>query len=285
MSTSFFFMLLKPTNLWRIATTFVGVFGLLWLFVEPAGLFFPDQIKWGWSGYITLVCLSVIAAIAKNLPHRSISRSLSSSDAIIEIKIGDLFDQTEHLVIGANDVFDTELGDVIRATSVQGQFLSRIYHGDQGRLDADIEAALEEYKAQRVEEKEKKRGKIWRYPIGTTVSLGAGGRRFFLPAYGRMGNDLSVKSTADDIWLSLSNLWQQIRLKGHGLGVAIPIVGSDLARTNLPRMTLCKLIVLSFVAASKEKFVTKKLTIMVYPDDIDSIDFAELEDFLNTTCL
>ncbi|MFM6310670.1 MAG: macro domain-containing protein, partial [Dolichospermum sp.] len=61
--------------------------------------------------------------------------------------------------------------------------------------------------------------------------------------------------------------------------VSIPIVGADLARTGLPRMALAKLIITSFIVASKEKFITRKLTLMIYPRDIDSIDLYELEEF------
>lgn len=187
-------------------------------------------------------------------------------------------------MIGANDVFDTELGEVIKPLSVQGQFLKRVYHGDHRRLDAEIDAALEPLKADRKREPNKKKGKFWRYPLGTTLVLGSPDKRYFLNAYGYMSNDLRVKSTADDIWYSLSCLWEQVRLKGHGMEVAIPVIGSDLARTNLPRMTLTKLIIISFVAASKKDFVLKKLTVVIHPRDLESVDFYALEDFLKSAC-
>jgi hypothetical protein len=128
------------------------------------------------------------------------------------------------------------------------------------------------------------KGKTWRYPVGTTIVLGAGSRCYFLSAYGFMGNDLRVKSTADAIWNSLSKLWEQVRLKGHGLNIAIPVVGSDLARTNLPRMALIKLIIISFIAASKRQFVARKLTVVIHPKDLDTVDFPALKDFLDSTC-
>ena len=279
-----FFKLLTSIKPKRLGATFAGIFGLLWLFLEPGGLFLPEWFNWGWWGYGGLVFLSLLIAIALNFPRLSVSRSLSSPNTTIEIKIGDLFDEPGHLVIGTNDVFDTELGEVIKPSSVQGQLLTRVYHSDQRRLDAEIDIALEPLKADRKKEPNKKKGKIWRYPIGTTLVLGSPDRRFFLNAYGCMGNDLRVKSTADDIWHSLSSLWEQVRLKGHGLEVAIPVIGSDLARTNLPRMTLTKLIVISFIAASKKDFVTKKLTVVIYPKDLDSVDLYALEDFLDSTC-
>lgn len=276
--------LLASIKFKRLGVTFASIFGLIWLFLEPAGLFLPAWLNWGWQGYIGLVSFSLFCAIVLNLPRQSVCRSLSSPDSTIEIKIGDLFDEPAHLVIGANDVFDTELGEVIKSSSVQGQFLTRMYHGDHRRLDAEIDIALEPLKATRKQETNKNKGKIWRYPIGTTIVLGSPDKRYFLNAYGYMGNDLRIKSSTDDIWHSLSCLWEQVRLKGHGLEVAIPIIGSDLARTNLPRMALTKLIVLSFIAASKKDFVTKKLTVVIYLKDLDSVDLYALEDFLDSVC-
>jgi hypothetical protein len=238
MSLSLFFKLLLAGNLKRIAVAFVSIFGFIWLFIEPGGLFLPEWFAWGWRGYLGLAGLSLVIALASNIPRRSLSRSLSSPDSTIEIKIGDLFDERDHLVIGSNDVFDTELGEVIRPSSVQGQFLTRIYNSDRARLDAEVEAALQPLHNHRMQEPAKIKGKSWRYPIGTTLVLGSLERRYFLTAYGSMGNDLRVKSTADYIWISLSKLWEQVRLKGHGLAIAIPVIGSDLARTNLPRMAL-----------------------------------------------
>lgn len=275
---------LLSINYRRLGATFLSIFGLLWLFIEPGGLFLPQWLNWGWVGYVGLVFFSLLIAVIRCLPRTSFSRPLSSPDAVVMIKIGDLFDEPAHLVIGTNDVFDTELGEVIKPSSVQGQFLNRMYHGDQKRLDRDIEAELEHLDTLKTWEPNKPKGKRWRYPMGTTIALGGGDKRYFLNAYGRMGNDLRVKATADGIWHSLSCLWEQVRLKGHGAEVAIPVVGSDLARTNLPRMALTKLIILSFIAASKETFVAQKLTIVIHPKDVDLVDLYALEEFLDSTC-
>jgi hypothetical protein len=277
-----FLKLLTSIKLNRLGITFASTYGLIWLFLEPAGLFLPKWLNWGWLGYFGLILCSLLIAILLNFPRLSVSCSLSSPNTTIEIKVGDLFDESGHLVIGANDVFDTELGEIIKSSSVQGQFLKRVYISDQKRLDTEID--IESLKVNRTREPNKKKGKSWRYPIGTTLVLGSPDKRFFLNAYGFMGNDLRVVSTADDIWYSLSCLWEKVRLKGHGLAISIPVIGSDLARTNLPRMALIKLVIISFIAASKKDFVTKKLTVVIYPKDLGSVDLYELEDFLKSTC-
>jgi hypothetical protein len=231
-----------------------------------------------------LAVIALLFAFIQRFPRRSVCRKLSSPDSEIEIKIGDLFEQQGHLVIGLNDVFDTELGEIIKPSSIQGQFLTKIYSSDRLKLDADIENALQVYNYPRNEEVNKKLGKTWRYPIGTTITLGSHDNRYFLTAYGYMGNDMKVESNSDYIWQSLSKLWQEVRLKGHSIDVSIPIIGADLARTNHPRMALAKLIITSFVIASKEKFITRKLTVMIHPKDIESVDFYELEEFLTSAC-
>lgn len=279
-----YFKLLRTVGFKRILSSFFSIFGLLWLLIEPAGLFFPENLNLGWTGYLGLLSVSLAISVFWRSPSISIRQTLSSPNSTIEIKIGDLFDQPGHLVIGANDVFDTELGEVIKESSVQGQFLKRIYNKNTERLDTEINQVLERYESNKTRENNKTRGKIWRYPIGTTITLGNEEKRYFLVAYGYMNNDLKVSSNIDYIWNSLSNLWEEVRHRGHGENIAIPVVGTDLARTNLPRMALIKLIVISFVAASKNEFISRKLTIVIYHKDLENIDFYELEDFLTSAC-
>lgn len=276
--------LLTKVGFKRLGSSFISNFGLLWLLIEPAALFFPEKLNFGWLGYLWLVLISLIIALIQRFPRLLISSSLSSPDSQIEIKVGDLFKQKSHLVIGFNDVFDTELGEIIKPSSIQGQFLSKVYNNDRTKLDTDIKIALEKYENQAIQENDKAKGKIWRYPIGTTITLydSSSEEKYFLSAYGYMSNDLVIKSNSDDLWTALHQIWEQIHLKGHSTHVSIPVIGSDLARIGLSRMLLIKFIIISFIMASREKFITKKLTIMVYSQDLDYVDLYELKEFLES---
>ncbi len=264
--------------------SFASVFGVLWLVIEPLGFSFPSFLPRGWALYGALVVCSGIVGIWWIWPRMTVSAKLSSPDTIVQIKVGDLFEQPGHLVVGTNDCFDTELGDVISTRSVQGQFEHRVYDGDLARLDEDIRDSLKPFDHARTEDGGKTRGKRWRYPIGTIAALGSGSSRYFLVAYATMGNDLTCTSSVDSLWSSLRCLWKDVREKGECAEVSIPIVGSELARTGLPRNSLIQLILLSFVLASKESVVSKKLNIVVWPTDLEHVDIASLPELLKNAC-
>jgi hypothetical protein len=205
---------------------------------------------------------------------------------IVEVKVGDLFEQDAHLIVGFNDVFDTDTtnGVVINPTSVQGQFQERIYGNDLRRLDADLAKALRGNAVIATESRTAKRqGKLRRYPIGTVAALGDSSRRFFCVAYSKMQNNLIAKSTVDYLWQSLGSVWDSVYLYGQRGTVAIPIVGSELARINcLDRESLLRMTLLSYVARSREELICKRLVVVIHPQDFGRINMLEVAAFVRT---
>ncbi|MBI4067714.1 hypothetical protein HY407_05005, partial [Candidatus Gottesmanbacteria bacterium] len=202
-------------------------------------------------------------------------------DTKIIIKVGDLFNEDGNIVIGMNDVFDTEKGEIIKSNSIQGQFLTKIYNDDRSKLDGDLKNALKKCIGQ--PDKEKSKGNKIRYPIGTVATLNAGNKKYFCSAYSYMNNNLQAKSDIGKLVVSLEALWEAIRLKGECDNVAMAILGSDLARIgNASKSNLIKLIVSSFILASREKWITKKLTIVIHPDSFEKVNLLELDDFLQS---
>jgi hypothetical protein len=91
-------------------------------------------------------------------------------------------------------------------------------------------------------------------------------RRVFAVAYSRMGNDLVAQSTVEDLWSSLSRLWDAVYLHGQRGRVAIPLLGSELARIDaLDRESALRMILLSFVTRSRENLVARELTLVIWP--------------------
>ncbi len=266
-------------------TNFLGAAGVISAVVQFVGLLYihaafpaPVAVTVGTA----LGCLGW--AIARTYPRSLIMREFRDPPTTVRIVIGDIFDQEAHLVIGFTDTFDTSVaGDrIISGSALQGQLLRRRYGDDQRRLDRELTQALARHAPAGVEERVAKRlGKRTRYPVGTVAVLGTPERHVFAVAYSRMGNDLVPRSSVDDLWRSLSNLWASVYEHGQRRPLAMPVVGSGAARIDqLDRGALLKLILTSFLAHARELPICQDLCIVVHPTDMSTVNLLEVAAFL-----
>lgn len=217
---------------------------------------------------------------AELLRHRV---PLAGQRADVVLVRGDLFEQTDcNLVVGFTDTFDTETDQdiVISRDSVQSQLVDRLFGGRRRLLDEKLKAGLRTVRAVGTESaRAKPRGRRVRYPVGTTVAVPVEGRRIFAVAYSRLGNDLVARSGNEDLRLSLDQLWASVAVHGLFRPVAVPLVGSGLARvTDLDRGQLVGLIVDSFIAACRlHPALTPELRIVIRPEDLASTDLSPVE--------
>jgi len=262
----------------RFARRFFGVFGICWLLLEPAALWRPDDLRWGFRGYLGLIVFSCVVAFIWAWPKYSVTRKLLASDTTIKISVGDLFDQTGNIIVGFSDAFDTDLGGLILPSSVQGQFQTRIFPQKE-RLDQAIAESLKDVSY--TVDHGKESGKPNRYPIGTVATVEAKGSRYFLVAYTRMRNDGRVESDICKLSNALNECWKMIRVRGQHEPVHMSIAGSSLARIGLSRALLLQFIVLSFLDAERKESLTNQLCIWIHDKDVEHIDFVDLEGWLS----
>lgn len=265
--------------------TALATFGLLAGLVQLYAALWPKNNINQTATVVVIACLIVTVATYRAWPRRSLRREFNLPDISVTVKVGDLFEQPGHLVIGFSDTFDTDPtdGKIINPDSVQGQFLQREYAGDRERLDKEIERALGGLKAVGEEQPADKAGKRRRYPIGTVATLGPPARRYFCVAYTYMQNNLIAKSSVNDLWEALNRVWDAARQFGQRKTLVIPVIGSELARiSSLDRDSLLKLTILSFVARSRQQDVCKELVVVVHRKDYEKIDMLEVRAFLHT---
>ena len=267
----------KPALL-RLLRRFLEVFGVIWLLLEPLALWQPDNLRFGFYGYVALAVLSLIIALFLARPKTLIERKLPASDTKIMVSVGDLLEQKGNIVIGCSDTFDTKIGDIISPTSLQGQFQTKIFH-ERDKLDLVINESLKNGCCET--DNEKTIGKKERYPIGTVAVVDRNGNKYFLVAYTRMRNDVRVESDICMLSTSLNKCWETIRTYGQHKPIHIGIVGSGLARIGLSRALLLQFIVLSFIDAERKESLTSQLTIHILKSDVEHIDFVDLEAWLS----
>lgn len=273
--------LFSKQTLNKFASSFVQSFGTLAIVLGVLDILFPNTFGLKYPGLEVFTVVSLIWAIINVLPRFEISRHLSLPDTVIKIKVGDLFKEDSDLIIGMNDTFDTEKGNIIKAKSIQGQFLATVYNDDTARLNTDLTTTLNGISGTR--DSQKSQGKKTRYPIGTVATLTAGTKKYYCSAYSFMGNDLKAQSDIKKLSTSLDMLWEEIRLKGQRGKVAMAVLGSDLARIGTAsHSNLIKLIVSSFLLASRESPISEQLTIIIYPSNLGKVNMLELNDFLQS---
>lgn len=271
-------------TLQRLVSSFLQFLGTISLVLGILGILFPNEFHYGYEGVIWLLCISLIGALFTIIPRREISRQFSVPDIKITIKVGDLFQEGGNLVIGTNDVFDTDIDikrNIIKPTSIQGQFLTKVYKNNLSQLDKDIENALQGLPGN--PDNRKTIGKNIRYPIGTVATLTVNAKKYFCSAYSYMGDDSNFKaqSSIKDLSNSLEMLWQEIGLKGSNEKVVMAVLGSDLARIgNAAHADLIQLIVSSFILASRVQPITKELAIIIHHNNLEKINMIKLDNFL-----
>lgn len=203
----------------------------------------------------------------------------------VVVMTGDLFGQDDaNLVVGFCDTFDTDTDRsiVISRESTQGELLHRVYGGDRDRLDKELRAALARTPKVAVEPRSAKpRGKLTRYPVGTVATLHHATRRVFAVAYSRMGNDLMAQSSLPVLEASLDTLWEAVYRHGQLKPVAMPLVGSGLSRTGASYEELLTMIVSSFVASSRGRYLGPELRVVVPQPAFDVLNVPDVLKSLN----
>jgi hypothetical protein len=259
--------------------------------VASAGIQFLAALYRSFPPYPAVTFAATLAAclawgFLRAYPRFGLKHRMARADIALRIVVGDLFAQQTHIVVGFSDTFDTSVcGDrVIHSSSVQGQLLRRVYGGDRQRLDRELSVALGAMSpVQKEARAHKPYGKLVRYPVGTVAVLGKPARHVFAIAYGRMGNDMVVRSPVEDLWYSFNRLWEAVYQKGQLGPVSVPLMGSGLARVNsLDHEDLVRLILLSFVAYSRTEFTCRELRIVIRPEDVARVDLIKIREFMST---
>jgi Thoeris protein ThsA, Macro domain len=279
-------VLRSPLGRKVLVTNSLVAFGIISGGIEFLATLFRSFPPYPAATFAATLAICVAWGTTRAYPRFGLRHRMTSADITLSIVVGDLFAQDTHLVVGFSDTFDTAVAgeQVIHSSSVQGQLLRRIYHDDQQRLDNELSAALRTVKPVKKESRaDKPYGKLARYPIGTVAVLGEPQRLIFAVAYGRMGNDMVVRSPVKDLWYCFSQLWEAVHRKGQHGPVSIPLMGSGLARINsLDHENLLRLILLSFVAYSRAELVCHELRIVIRPEDAARVDLLSLREFLRT---
>lgn len=269
--------------LWSVDSlkTFVAVVAGIWTFVDILDSFKAfDKSVLSMYWLIPLVLLGVAAVIFTRRPINKISYKYPGQDLTIEVCIGDIFSVPGQKIISTNTTFDTDTATgIIAFNSLQGQFTEKYYPGQLPKLDAQLTEGLRGITHTRIQ---KQSGKTDRYDFGTTVKLKLADQFFYWFAMADFNVNNTATTNLKSVSKALEGLWEFIETKGEKQDTVIPLIGSGLGRLKTSRKKLIAIIAQSFISASEEQIFANKLTIVIYPGDIEksNLNLFEVKDLL-----
>lgn len=288
-TTSLKIVFFTKRGLKKLLVSSFAFFGFVSVFIQFIASVFQGGIPFNqpyWLIYGTSIG-SLLFGLLQSIPKSKINHTYKDIDVKLNVVIGDMLKQKGQIVIGFSDTFDTDTtGDaIISSTSLQGKLLQESFKGDVEHLDTLLKNSLQGAdKAEKELRKDKAHGKLQRYPIGTVAVIKAGSYdHIYAVAIGRMGNDLVNESSVYNLWDALGQLWESVYVHGQRKPISMPLLGTKLSRINaLDRESILRMIILSFMARSREKLVCNELTVYIHPSDRHHINMLELEAFIKT---
>ncbi len=197
---------------------------------------------------------------------------------------GDLFDIARHdteykkfVVISVNTTFDTIVEDagtdhqvpLVSPNTLHGMWIRN--HGNYGLTLDDIRAQIEhslhgEKVVRTISREQKPRGNCREYGIGTIAAVeGTHNTIFLLVALSTFDEKNRAHTKEDDIITVIKSIVHYCDTYGQQAPVYLPVIGTGLSRTQLPKEQAFRIILNALKSCEDE--VNEKYTIVIYPDD------------------
>ncbi|MBB3815356.1 hypothetical protein FHY13_003748 [Xanthomonas arboricola] len=274
---------MKTRRFWgKFLTKTFALLGTVTAVVKGVVTLWPKHADWFGGGTIFVIALVLCALIGLGLTWpRPIECDYSSPRTKIKIVKGNLFEEKNDLVVGITNSFDTEIPQIIERKSLLGQAIDQLYGGNWKRLDTELMIALT---GKAPVDNINKPGKQDLYELGSVATVSSGSRRVFFSAYSQMNANNNASTTIETLTKSLHLLWDEVIAKGNGQPVAITPWGSGLSRISgvLPAQDSIRLIILTFMFASRKQKVSDELTVVVPESIFKNLDRLELQAFLSS---
>ena len=284
----YFFKSIRTFSFWRYAllsgpalAKLLATVGALYLFMEILD-FLGIYAKARYSSYaiIPVIGFAIAYVVITRRPITRVSYKVPGKDYVVEVRIGDIFEGTNDVIVSSNSTFDTNMANGLIATeSLQGQVATRFFQSNTDDIDRQLEAELAQVAGiPRVNAP----GKNVEYPMGTVARVKGHGRIFYFVAMSRLNDQGTAVSSSREVEDALTSLWSFIITHGELRNLSIPLMGTGRGRTGTPRKKMTERIAQSFVDGSQNQIFSNRLSIVIRPDDAENfgVNLYQIRDYL-----
>ncbi|WP_234123366.1 macro domain-containing protein [Clostridium hydrogenum] len=240
----------------------------------------PDNYKLGTS--VCLILSFIIIYIVLWVKANSLNKvRLKINNSVVNVKIGDIFNESDFKVIAFNEYFDTLVDNkVISEKTLNGIYINKLVDNLE-MLDKSID--IDEHCNEKIVEinNSRKSGKKKKYRLGTIFQY----NDYLLTAFSKFDKDNRAYLYMSDYINFLINFWNEVDIIYAGRSISIPLLGSGITRFKeynmISEQELLELLIWSF-KVSKIKFTYPSQVVIVIHESIkDKINFFKLKNIDN----
>jgi len=248
---------------------------VIWTIVESVSHYYPQLKIEGFNYHISFIVISSIIAFYRVYQPKKISIRVNTSDTILNIYYGDVFEQKGFTAIAVNEYFDSELGEPVSENSLHGMTIKRFFGGHPEAFDRAINDELSNINFIDVP---RIKGKNKKYPIGTTARINANEHKFLLFALAHTNIEtFKAYSDMSTMLLAMNGLFEKARNSTAGEPLVLPLIGSGISGVGLPATQLVQLIILAIIDETKKNQICKQIDLVLHESRFDEVDLEYIK--------
>lgn len=219
-------------------------------------IFFPineyiESITYKILAIISIIIVMYVLAIIIHF-FKNKKEILSKNGKKVIVEYGDIFSKkycSKILVIPVNRCFDTLVdNDLISDKTLHGRIIKEIINSsgyEDKKISETIQTKLDEQnlEVELLERKDKRKGNLKRYPVGTVVEYKALKNTYYLLGLSVLDKNLHAQYTEEDQILVIQRLLEYHNIHGNGSDIVMPIIGGGNTGTNKDEKTILNMMI------------------------------------------
>ncbi|MEK5144024.1 macro domain-containing protein [Paenibacillus sp. FSL M7-0134] len=247
------------------------IFSFIFIFVKISDSY---KLFAGIVFFIFLLVLYIFLWLRANLLTRT---QLLINNSIVNIRVGDIFNEIDLKVIAFNEYFDTQVDNkIVSDNTLNGKYINNVVR-DCDSLDNLIETNNHLIDMIVESNVSRRDGKKSRYKLGTILEVDT----YLLTAFSKFDNENRAYLSMEEYVNFLLNFWNEVDIVYCGRSISIPLFGSGITRMKgydtITDQELLELLIWSFKVSRIKFTYPSVVSILIHESKKDKINFYKLK--------
>ena len=235
---------------------------------------------------ISIICCIVVTWFTLSQTKRVVLTSNSGHK--VYVQYGDMYsssvvsanyEERRNIVVSVNRCFDTIVdNDLVSDKSQHGRIMNEMYTKGLYTPDSLNEKIQEKLHGKHyvdLTRTKKSKGNTFRYDVGTIAEIqGNNHVVYFFLGVSKFDSHFMASTSKDEFILAIQRLIEYCNTRSQGFPIIMPLIGSDLARTDICKKDILKYLLLA-LRINRDK-ISADIHIVIWKGDKDKISIRNL---------